>query len=101
VTLVERLSKEQHPVSLIRYKCTADIKEAIERGLVLVKFTDTQGGTEVGMKLNKGEKNIDMTGEKIELNGSLTLDYQPVTCSVNIDLVTLMGYGSLKLVEAA
>ncbi|MFZ6658991.1 hypothetical protein [Undibacterium sp. TJN19] len=99
--LVEKLSNGQHAVSLIRYKNTADLKEAIDRGLVLVKFTETQGGTELGVQLDKDAKGIDFDSGKIELTGSLTLDYQPVICTVNIDLETLSGQGSLKLAEPA
>jgi hypothetical protein len=94
--LVEKLSQGQHRVALIRYKSAADIKDAIDRGLVLVKFTETQGGTELGLSVENGARDVVMDGGKVDLTGSLTLDYQPVRCRVNIDLDTLTGYGSLE-----
>lgn len=99
--LVEKLSQAQHPVSLIRYKDSAELQEAVERGVVLVKFTGTQGGTELAVQLDQPVKGIDAGSGQFELSGSLTLDYQPVSCSASIDLATLTGFGSLKIVESA
>lgn len=98
--LVEKLSKGQHPISLIRYKDLADFKSAIDHGLVLVKFTETLGGTEIGISLDQSAKDLDLTGEKVQLTGSLTLDYQPVVCNVEIELDSFSGYGCLKPVES-
>lgn len=95
--LVEKLLAARHPISLIRYRNIDDIKEAIERGLVLVKFTDTHGGTELGVQLKSGSDDIVMAPGEIELNGFLTLDYQQLACTIHIDRVTLKGYGSMKL----
>ncbi len=96
--LVEKLSNGRHPVSLIRYKSAADVKEAMDRGLVLVKFTGTQGGTELGVSLDASMKEADLSTGTLALSGSLTLDYQPVRCTVDVDLATLTGHGSLEAV---
>jgi hypothetical protein len=98
--LVDKLSKGQHPVSLIRYKSASDVKEALDRGLVLVKFTDTQGGTEIGVAIDQSGIELKSSEGKLDLRGSLTLDYQPVRCVATIDMETLTGYGSLEPVQA-
>jgi hypothetical protein len=98
-SLVERLSQGRHPVSLIRYKSAGDVEEAVTRGLILVKFTETQGGTELGVALDENAKEIQAGGGEVRLSGTLTLDYQPVRCTVNVDLETLTGYGFLEPLE--
>jgi len=51
--LVQRLSKGSHPVLASRVKSAGELKQSIERGYVLIKFTDTQGGTELGLRLEE------------------------------------------------
>ena len=53
-SLVDRLSRGEHPVVVnIRAETTAQsFKEALDRGYVNIKFTDTQGGTELGVRLD-------------------------------------------------
>ena len=99
--LVEKLSKGEHPVSLTRYQGVTGIKEAVERGFILVKFSATQGGTEIGVSLDKEGREVDLASPRASLRGSLTLDYQPVRCTVHIDLETLTGHGFLEPVAAA
>ena len=94
--LVEKLSKGEHPVSLTRYKSIREVEEAIERGFILVKFTGTRGGTELGVSLEQTAREVDLTSAQARLCGSLTLDYQPVRCTVSIDLQTMVGSGSLE-----
>ena len=98
--LVEKLSQGEHPVSLVRYKDIAGFKEALARGFVLVKFTQTQGGTEIGVSLEETPSGVDLENKSVSLRGSLTLDYQPVRCIANVDLETLTGYGCLETVKA-
>lgn len=98
--IVEKLSQGEHPVTMIRYKDTADLKQAIERGTVLVKFTETRGGTEIGISLDDKSKAVDLGGGKIDLCGTLTLDYQPVRCIVNVDVETRTGLGHLEPIAA-
>ena len=51
--LVKFLSEGKHPVEagLRPEKSVKLLKEAIDRGYVHVKFTDTRGGTELGFRL--------------------------------------------------
>lgn len=97
--LIGKLSKGEHPVSLIRYRGISEVREALERGFILVRFTGTQGGTEIGLSLDENGRALDLTSERVRFSGSLELDYQPVKCIVNIDRDTLTGYGSLEVVS--
>lgn len=103
--LIEKLTQAQHPVALIRYKNRGDLQDALARGVVLLKFTGTQGGTELAVqvdpRLDSVDAGIDAASGKFELGGSLTLDYQSVTCHASIDLDSMTGVGALAVVEAA
>lgn len=67
--LVQKLLVGQHPISLTRYRNIGDIQNAAERGLVLVKLTDKQGRTELGVQLENGIDNIVMTTREITPSG--------------------------------
>ena len=105
--LVDRLSTGDHPVeaSLGSEKTVQRLKEHIERGFVHIKFTGTQGGTELGVRLDPEQCDssqadfIHHTGT-VRLVGGLTLNYVKVRCVAHIDLATLTGQGHLEPVEA-
>ena len=103
--LVERLSKGDHPVAFGRGEDTAkDLKERIDRGFVLVKFTGTQGGTELGLSLDKNATDVsgadfEQTTGTVHLVGDLILNYERVRCIADIDLATLKGTGHLEHIE--
>jgi uncharacterized protein YbdZ (MbtH family) len=106
--LVERLATGEHPVevTLRPVKSAQALKECIERGYVHIKFTSTQGGTELGVRLDKNASDLreaDFAGQRgsLRLVGGLTLDYVPVRCIADIDLSTLAGKGHLERVGAA
>jgi uncharacterized protein YbdZ (MbtH family) len=106
-SLVDMLSKGDHPVEAsIRPEKSVDLfKEAIDRGYVHVRFTDTRGTTELGIALDRDASNFsgaDFENEKgnVHLVGGLTLDYVKVRCIADIDLETLSGTGHLEKVEA-
>lgn len=105
--LVERLSTGRHPVeaSLRPDRTVRNLKECIDRGYVHVKFTDTRGGTELGVRLDGND--TDLGGADFEagtgtvhLVGDLTLNYEKVRCIADISLETLKGEGALQPVEA-
>lgn len=105
--LVERLSVSDHPVevSLRPERTTRALRACLERGIVHIRFTDTRGGTELGMAVDA--ERTDLTGGDftnasgtITLVGHLTLDFVKVILSANIDLSTLAGRGRLQRVEA-
>ena len=75
-----------------------------EMGYVLIKFTETRGGTELGFPLNRDT--TDISGARFEagtgtvhVEGDLILNDDPVRCIADIDLTTLRGTGRLALME--
>lgn len=101
--LVERLSKGRHPVelSLRPEKSIAVLSSCLDRGYVHVRFTDTQGGTELGVRLDKAASQwseTDLAAQEgtIRLVGHLTLNYVPVQCTADIDVRSLTGEGYLQ-----
>jgi hypothetical protein len=75
-----------------------------EMGYVLVKFTETRGGTELGFPLDR--ETTDISGANFEeatgtvhVEGNLILNDDPVRCIADIDLSTLQGTGRLELEE--
>jgi hypothetical protein len=105
--LVERLEAEQPIVASLRPEPTvAALKAAIDRGLVHVKFVNTRGGTELGVRLDREASDlagVDFAAGRgtIRLVGTLTLDFVPVRFEGVLALETLQGTGSLKRGSAA
>lgn len=101
--LVQRLSQGDQPVeaSLRPDKTAAALKECIDRGYVHIKFTNTRGGTDLGVRLdpeasNFNEADFEHQTGKVHLVGNLTLNYVKVRCIADIDLTTLEGKGHLE-----
>lgn len=104
--LVQRLSLGDHPVeaSLRPQKTAAALKESIDRGYVHIKFTQTKGGTDLGVRLdpsvsNWSEADFTQSAGKVHLVGDLTLNYVKVRCIADINLETLLGKGHLEPLE--
>ena len=101
--LVARLSEGKHKVSAERYKTVKELKEATDRDYVLIKFTETKGGTELGIKLDRAQSVLN-TGDfeagtgTVTYVGTLVLNYNEVEMHAEIDLSTLKGEGFLKLI---
>ena len=102
--LVKRLSEGSHAVevSLRPEKTMKLFREMLDRGHILVKFTQTKGGTELGFPLDKTRSDLtqaDLTAEtgKIRVCGELTLDYVPVRVVADIELPSLEGQGHLEI----
>jgi hypothetical protein len=75
-----------------------------EMGYVLVKFTETRGGTELGFPLDReasdaSAADFDSGTGTVHVEGQLTLNDDPVRCIADIDLATLKGTGRLALEE--
>jgi len=104
--LVKRLSEGSHAVEI---SCRPDrtvkrFKEQIDRGHVLVKFTETRGGTELGVPLNKTQSsltkaNFETETGTVRLCGELRLDYVPVRVVAEIELPSMRGQGHLEILE--
>lgn len=106
--LVNRLSEGDHAVeaSLRPEKTVQILKERIDMGHVHIKFTETRGGTELGVRLDRdacdlSKADFDAGQGTVHLEGTLTLNYVPVRCIADIDLASLEGKGHLVSLEAA
>lgn len=107
-SLVDLLCVGDHPlmVSLRPEPSVKGFKEALDSGYVRIKFTNTRGGTELGVRVDKDasdlvEANFDDGTGQVRVVGNLSLDYTKVRCIANIDLQSLDGVGHLEKVEEA
>lgn len=103
--LVQRLSEGNHPVevSLKPEKTVTAFQQSIERGYVHIKFTNTQGGTELGVKFDRDASDLSAANFEQQTGiahivGDLKLNYVPVKCIADIELETLTGQGHLEVV---
>lgn len=107
--LVKRLSSGPHPLVFGRAGApdrVAELKAAIDRKYVLLEFTETRGGTELGVPLDLAACDLSTAdfarGEgRVHLEGELRLDYVPVRLVADVDLATLQGRGQLHAATAA
>ena len=106
-SLVDRLCAGDHPcvLSLRPEPTVKRFKEALDQGYLRVRFTDTNPGTELGVRLDKdacdfGGADFEGGTGSAKVVGHLTLDYVPVRCVADIDLETLGGRGRLEKVRA-
>lgn len=105
--LVKRLSGNQMIAVDTRPENTLQaFKAALDSGYVHVKFVDTDGGTVLGVHLNRdasdlSDADFDHGRGRIKLAGDLVLDYTPVNFHAEIALDTLEGTGSLVPTEDA
>lgn len=100
--LVRRLSEGDQPVEAgLRPSRTARVlKDCIDRGYVHIKFTQTRGGTELGVRLDPessdtSEADFENQAGRVHLEGTLTLNHVRVRCVADIDLRSLAGTGRL------
>ncbi|MEO8592857.1 MAG: MbtH domain protein [Candidatus Solibacter sp.] len=103
--LVQRLSERDQPVEVtIRPDRTgARMKECLDRGYVHIKFTETKGGTELGVRIDANASDVtqadfDAPAGNIRIVGDLKLNYVPVRCIARIDLATFQGLGHLEII---
>ena len=106
--LTERLTVEQPIVMGGAEPTVEELRDRTgEMGYVLVKFTQTRGGTELGFPLDRtatdlSTANFDEGTGTVHVEGHLVLNDDPVRCIADIDLATLKGTGRLALeVKAA
>jgi len=102
---VEFLTKGKHPVTTLpTNKSLKELEDALLRDYVHIHFTDTKGGTCLGIKVNKSKTNYhqeDFINGKgvLHIEGTLKLDYVPLHCIADIDLSSLKGTGYLQRIE--
>lgn len=100
--LVQRLTVEQ-PIeaSLRPERNLTNLKAAVDRGYVHVKFINTRGGTELGVRLDQDRSDLagadftEGTGA-LKIVGELVLDYTRVRFHGTLDLGSLAGTGRLE-----
>ena len=104
--LTQRLADGDHPVIVGGpHSSPEELRRRIEEiGYVLIKFTDTRGGTELGMALDRaatdiGNANFDEGSGALHIEGTLTLNDDPVRCIADLDLATMSGTGHLVPVK--
>jgi uncharacterized protein YbdZ (MbtH family) len=105
--LVDALCERDHPIEVnVRPEKTMKLfKEAVARDYAHIKFTNTNGGTELGVRLDRdscdfSKADFENGNGTVHLEGELTLDYVKVRCIADVDLATLEGTGRLVRVEA-
>jgi uncharacterized protein YbdZ (MbtH family) len=100
-SLVDRLCEGDHAVEVSPRPRTAQMfKDALDRNYFHLKFTQTQGGTDLGISLDRehsdlGSADFERGEGNVHVEGNLTLDYVKVKCMADIDLSTLKGTGHL------
>ena len=104
--LVERLSQGDHPITVGGPKPSLDEfqKRVEDMGYVFIKFTGTQGGTDLGVRVDKSatdlsQADFDQETGIAHVEGTLTLNYVKVRCVADIHLETLNGTGHLIALE--
>lgn len=102
--LVKRLSEGDHAVevSLRPEPSLKAFRDMLGRQYVLIRFTETRGGTELGFPVDKSRSdftkaNLEKGTGHVHLAGELTLDYVPVRCVADIDVASLKGHGRLEI----
>lgn len=105
--LVNRLSASDHHVeiSLRPEKSAQAFLERIKKGYVYMTFTETRGGTELGVKLDQTMVKTDQADfaasrGSVHLEGGLTLNFRKVRVQADVDLATLSGVGRLQPLDA-
>ncbi len=105
--LVERLSAPDQRIELsLRPEKSVDaLRERLDMGYLLIKFTDTKGGAELGVRLDRDAVNLsdaDFDNQKgtVHVEGGLTLNYRKVRCIADVSLETFTGRGRLQALEA-
>lgn len=97
---VQSLTVGNHPVAAERCKDAQELKEMIDRKYMLIKFTETRGGTELGFPLDEEKSNwqdadFENGTGSVHLEGNLELNYEKVRFVCDINLDTLKGEGHL------
>jgi hypothetical protein len=104
--LLQRLARGDHSVTVGGPQPSLEeLKKRVEEmGYVFLKFTDTRGGTDLGVRVDKSATDLsqadfaNMRGTA-HIEGTLTLNYVKVRCLADIDLATLNGTGHLVVLE--
>ena len=104
--LVTRLATGDHPVEVgLRPEKSAEaFKASIDRGYVYVKFPETKGDLELGVRLDTqasdwSQADFSKATGSVHVEGALTLNYVKVRVVADFQLNTLTGIGHLVIQE--
>jgi len=104
--LVRRLSEREQQVIVGGPKPTLQEfqKRVTDMGFVFIKFTETRGGTDLGVRVDRSatdvsKANFEQGTGNVHVEGTLTLNYVNVRCMADIDLASLQGTGRLLVLE--
>ena len=101
--LVAFLSDGDRPVQATA-QSVEQFVDRVKAGYVNIRFTDTRGGTEVGVRLDAEASDtagadLESCKGNVRIAGNLTLNYRPVRLVAEVALETLVGSGRLLLQE--
>jgi hypothetical protein len=104
--LVQRLTQGDHPVTVGGPQPSlAEFQQRVQdMGYVFIKFTETRGGTDLGVRVDKhatdlSRADFERRAGVAHVEGTLTLNYVKVRCVADIELETLRGRGHLVALE--
>lgn len=104
--LVQRLSEGGHPITVGGPQSSLEElnKRITSMRYVFIKFTDTRGGTDLGVRVDTGatdlsHANFEQGVGSAHIEGTLTLNYVKIRCIADLDLTTLKGTGHLVVME--
>jgi hypothetical protein len=103
--LTQRLSSDQPVTVGGPNPSVQELRRRLEEiGIVFIKFTETRGGTDLGVRLDRAATDLsaaDFDGGSgtVHVEGTLVLNDDPVRCIADIDLATLNGTGRLAVIE--
>lgn len=101
-SLVKHLSDGLHPIIMGGPSQSAQELNTrlTEVGYVFIKFTETNGGTDIGVRVDHiatclDEADFHAGSGNVHIEGTLNLNYTPVRCIVDLDVASLSGQGYL------
>jgi len=104
--LIQRLSQGEHPITVGGPKPSLEEfkKRVGDMGYVFIKFTETRGGTDLGIRVDRqatdlSQANFAQASGVAHVEGTVTLNYVKVRCVADVDLATLNGSGHLVALE--
>ena len=103
--LVRKLSEGKHEIIIgHRDESYEEIKQRIEDGYIHIKFTQTKGGTELGINVDLDKTNVEGVdfskgAGTLHIEGTTNLNYNEVRCISDIDLKTRKGKGYLEIIK--
>lgn len=103
--LTERLSTDQPVVVGGPQPTLEELQRRLDEiGRVFIKFTETRGGTDLGIRVERDRCDTSAAdfGEgsgSVHIEGTVILNDDPVRCIADIDLATLKGTAHLVVIE--